>query len=1099
MRGLPTPLALLACLSLLLAPAVRAQSTDAPADASAALRWRSIGPTRAGRARALAGVPSQRNVFYAGYDNGGVWRTTDYGSTWEPLFDAQSTGSIGAIAVAPTNPDIIYVGTGAGIIRPDLSVGDGMYKSTDAGATWTHLGLRDTQMIAQVEVDPTHPDRLFVAALGHPYGPNEERGVFRSTDGGATFEKVLYKDPYTGGNDVRLDPHDPNVVYAALWQQQEGFRESLAFGGAGGGIFKSTDGGTTWTQLRDGLPAVIEANLAIAPSNSQVVYAMVAGVSGDDAEGRTRGAVALYRSNDAGTHWTLVDGPGVTGHAMDDRPLGRIGGGDLPTITVDPSDENVIYSASVVMWRSEDGGVTWSAVRGAPGGDDYQKIWINPEDPNIVFTVTDQGAVISANRGASWSNWYTQPTAAMYHVTTDNAFPYRVCGGQQDSGSACVDSRSMDGEITFHDWHPVNIQEYGMAAPDPRDPNIVYGSARTTVSRYDRRTAQSSAVGPSAEARGSAYGRNVRTMPLVWSPANPDVLFYTSNAVWKSTDRAHSWTRVSPDLARASWAVPATAQHYAGDVTPSPQGAITALAPSPRDVNVLWAGTDDGNIQVTTDGGAHWTNVTPKAIAPWTRIFNMDAGHFDTRTAYAAANTLRIDDLRPHFWRTHDGGKTWTEIDAGIAPGAVANSIREDPRVPGLLYAATDAQVWVSYDDGDHWHSLRLNMPAVSVRDIQVKDDSTCLCADLIAGTHGRGFWVLDDITPLRQQAAVAAARDAYLFRPATAVRVRFGTNEPTPWPPELPAGENPPAGGIIDYYLARDASGPVTLEILDAQGTVVRSYSSEDSVLTPHPALNHEQYEQECEKTPGASFCRIPLYWPAPPTRIGTRRGMHRVSWDLHYDPVDMHEAVQGTDVPATGAVPHHSYPSVEAPWAAPGRYTVRLTVNGKRYEQPLTLRLDPRVRTPQPALAQLAALSREMWDGATAAHRAYEQARALAAVLDTATGAEVAPFKAQLDSLAPAPESSGRAPFRRRGASAPARSLNAASEAMMNASLPMQAADVAPTASQVAECNRARAAAASVMARWHTLSTSGLAAMNAKRRAAGRSAIVLPAGGAG
>jgi photosystem II stability/assembly factor-like uncharacterized protein len=466
--------------------------------------------------------------------------------------------------------------------------------------------------------------------------------------------------------------------------------------------------------------------------------------------------------------------PSQQGRATDGRPMGRIGGGDLPTLTVDPKNENTVYSASTVMWRTEDSGYSWTAVRGAPGGDDYQKIWINPNDPTIIFAVADQGAVVSANRGVSWSNWYTQGTAAMYHVTTDNAFPYRVCGGQQDSGSACVASRSDDGMITFHDWHPVNIQEYGIAAPDPRDPDMVYGSMRNNVSRYDRRTAQTTYVGP--DFGSPAYARNVRTMPLGFSPARPDVLFYASNAVWKSLDHGSNWTRISPDLTRSTWAVPSTASHYASTVDVEPAGALTALALSPRDVNVLWAGSDDGSVQVTMNGGVSWTNVTPTVAAPWARIFNIDAGQFDTRTAYAAVNTLRLDDMNPHFVRTHDGGKTWTEINTGIAPGAVANSIREDPRVKGLLYAATDLQVYVSYDDGDHWESLRLNMPAISVRDITVKDDSTCHCSDLVVGTHGRGFWILDDITPLRtvtpavlaSEASLLPIRDAYRFRPIT-------------------------------------------------------------------------------------------------------------------------------------------------------------------------------------------------------------------------------------------------------------------------------------------------------------------------------------------
>ncbi len=1061
---------------------------------SGEMRWRAIGPVRAGRARALAGVPTQPNVFYVGFDNGGVWRSTDYGSTWVPLFDDQPTGSIGAIAVAPSNQDIIYVGSGAGIIRPDLATGDGVYKSTDAGKTWTHLGLRETAMIANIAVDPTNPDRLFIAALGHPYGPNVERGIFRSLDGGKTFEKVLYKDEYTSGNDVAIDPSDPNTIYAGLWQQQQSFREGDEFGGAGNGIFKSTDGGTTWTHLTDGLPDAIEANIAIAPSDPDVVYAMVAGVppAGSNVQARpTTGIVNFYKSTDKGAHWQLA--ADTTARPLDQRPLERIGGGDLATLAVDPKDPNVVYSTTIVLWRTEDAGKTWSAVRGAPGGDDYQKTWINPLDPDILLVVSDQGAVVSANRGASWSNWYTQSTAAMYHVSIDDAFPYRVCGGQQDSGSGCVDSRSMDGEITFHDWHPVNIQEYGIAAPDPRDPDMVYGSARTNVSLYNRKTGQTTNVGPSQAQRGTDFNRNVRTMPIIWSPVDHTTLYYTSNAVWKSTDHAHGWTRISPDLARATWEVPATAGKYATSVTPTPLGAITALSPSPKSLSVIWAGTDDGTIQVTMDGGAKWTNVTPAGIKPWTRIFNIEAGHFDTRTAYAAANTLRIDDMNPHFWRTHDGGKTWTEINSGIAPGAVVNSIREDPRKPGLLYGATDTQVWVSFDDGDHWESLRLNMPAISVRDLQVKDDSSCLCSDLVAGTHGRGFWILDDVTSLRQMAEARAAKEAYLFRPAVAVRVRFGTNEPTPWPPEVAAGENPPPGGIIDYALAADAAGPVALDILDASGAVIRSYSSNDSLLTVDPAVDPSQYNKICQQNPEAPHCSLPLYWPAPQSRLSTKAGMHRFSWDLSYDPVgDKGPRGEGG---ATGAVPHRTYPDQVAPWAPPGQYRVRLSVNGHRYTQPLTLRLDPRVRTPATGLAQLAQLSREMYRGAVAAHAAYAQARALVARLDSAGGPDALAFKARVESLAPAPTPAPRGfgGFPRRGPPPPSTLANL-SQTMLGAAMAMQNADVTPTAGQVAACDSARARSRGVMARWTTLRTTGLGALNAKRKAAGLPAVVVP-----
>src|SRR5262245_11618753 len=537
------------------------------------MRWRSIGPPRAGRARAAAGVRSQPNVFYIGFDNGGVWRSTDYGSTWKPLFDEQTTGSIGAIAVAPSDPNIIYVGSGAAIIRPDLATGDGMYKSTDAGKTWTHLAqLRDTAMIANVDVDPSNPNRVFVAALGHPYGFNKERGIYRSTDGGATFQQVLYKDEYTSADDVRIDPSDPNIVYAALWQQQQSYIEGGGFGGSpdgnAGGIFKSTNGGTTWNKLAGGLPDVLQTNLAIAASNPKTVYAIVAGAAAPAAGGGRAGrggagggTTAIYKSTDGGDHWSLAAGT----RTPDPRPLARIGGGDLPTLAVDPKNPDVVYSCSTVFWRSEDGGATWSAVRGAPGGDDYQKAWINPNNPDILIVVSDQGGVVSANRGASWSNWYTQPTAAMYHVSTDNAFPYRVCGGQQDSGSACVDSRSNDGEITFHDWHPVNIQEYGEAAPDPKNPDLVYGSQRTGVSLHNRKTGQTKAVGPNlagADANGQTFNRNVRTMPIEWSPVNPNLLFYASNAVWKTIDGGAHWTRISPDLARQTWNAPKSAGKY---------------------------------------------------------------------------------------------------------------------------------------------------------------------------------------------------------------------------------------------------------------------------------------------------------------------------------------------------------------------------------------------------------------------------------------------------------------------------------------------------------------------------------------------------------
>jgi photosystem II stability/assembly factor-like uncharacterized protein len=812
--------------------------------------------------------------------------------------------------------------------------------------------------------------------------------------------------------------------------------------------------------------------------------------------------VGFYKSTDAGEHWALaVNGPdGKPIRTADPRPLGRIGGGDLPTIVVDGKNENVIYSASTVMWRTEDGGLNWSAVRGAPGGDDYQRVWVNPMHPDILIVISDQGGVISANRGLSWSSWLTQPTAAMFHVTTDNAFPYHVCAGQQDSGSACVNSRSLDGLITIRDWTPVNIQEYGVAAPDPRNPDMVYGSARQGVSVWNRSTHQTTQVGPDMSAKGpngEAYNRNVRTMPLNWSPVNPDVLFYASNAVWKTLNRGKSWTRISPDLARQTWDVPASAGKYASTVKPAPLGTITALSPSPKDVNVIWAGTDDGNVQVTFDGGAKWSNVTPAAMKPWTRIFNIEAGHFDKLTAYAAANTMRIDDMRPHFWRTHDGGKTWTEINTGILENYPANTIREDPRVKGLLYAGTDGQVWVSYDDGDHWQSLRNNMPAISVRDLTVKDDSICQCSDLVIGTHGRGFWILDNITPLRQQAAMAKAAEshaAYLAKPATALRIRFGLNDPTPFPPEIPGGENPMEGAIIDYFLPHAASDG-KLEVLDAKGVVVRTFSSKDPVLNPHPALDRAAYDKICQKNPNATFCGLPLYWPGAPMVLGAESGMHRFAWDMRYQSAPVEDVNSAGDVDATGAVAGHAPLPDNAPWAAPGTYTVRLTVDGAALTQPIAVKLDPRVKTPVAAITQVSTLSREMWDGANAARAAFTQARALSAQL-ASLGADAESFKASVDSLAPAPAArGGRGGFGRRfGGGVAAPTLANVSTTLMGAAMSLQGADVAPTDAQVASVGHARTQLAEVLKKWQALKTTGLAAFNAKRKAAGQSAVTLP-----
>ncbi len=573
---------LLLCLIPGLAPQAQAQSIDTKLLGE--MQWRNVGPFRGGRTRAVSGVPSQPNVFYIGAVNGGVWKTNDFGRTWQPIFDQQPTGSIGAIEVAPSDPNVVYVASGEGLHRPDLSVGDGIYKSTDAGATWTHLGLRDGQQISQMAIDPHNPNRLFVAVAGHPYGPNPERGVFRSTDGGQTFQKVLYKDENTGAAGVRIDPSDPNIVYATLWEAREGPWENGEWNGTGGGIFKSTDGGTTWQQLAGGLPnGIVQAYVTIAQSDPKRLIAVVA----------TKEKVDLYRSGDAGATWSTV--------TTDARPKTRIGGGDLPVPLIDPKNPDVIYVTSTVTWKSTDGGVTWSGFRGAPGGDDYQNIWINPNDPNVIVITSDQGAIVSVNGGQTWSSWYNQPTAQMYHVNADNAFPYRLCSGQQESGSACISSRGNDGEITFRDWHPVAAEEYGYVVPDPLDPDTVFGGKLT---RYDRRTTQAQNIMPVP--LGSPDFRVIRTEPIVFSPFDPHLLYFAANTLWATRDGGQSWKQMSPDLTRKTWDVPATVGIFRSEPTAQPKqrGVIYALAPSPVEQNRIWAGTDDGLIWITTDNGS---------------------------------------------------------------------------------------------------------------------------------------------------------------------------------------------------------------------------------------------------------------------------------------------------------------------------------------------------------------------------------------------------------------------------------------------------------------------------------------------------------------
>lgn len=867
------------------------------------MRWRLIGPFRGGRTVAVSGVPSQPGVFYFGAVDGGVWKTTDYGNTWKPIFDHEPTGSIGALAVAPSDPDILYVGSGEGLRRPDLSTGDGIYKSTDGGRTWTHLGLREGQQIGAIAVDPHNPGRLFVAVNGHPYGPNPERGIYRSLDGGRSFQRVLYKGDNVGAMQVALDPQNPEIVYADLWASR--YTPWSLFEGPGSGLYKSTDGGTVWKPLTQGLPdwrhdRVGRIGFGIAPSDPNRIYALV--------DARVHGGV--YRSNDAGATWQLIN--------TNPRLWGR--GFDFAGITVDPANPDVVYDANTSTYRSEDGAHTFIPMKGAPGGDDYHTVWIDPLRRNIIMLGVDQGATISVNGGRTWSSWYNQPTAQIYKVSTDNAFPYNVYGGQQESGSVGISSRGPDGAITLRNWHPVGAFEYADVAPDPLHPDIIYGAGGGAVTRYDKRTHVDQNVGPQMLGRKLRFRR---TMPLVFSPVDPHALYLGANVVLKTIDGGRHWQTISPDLTRRPQASTPTLGSFTdsdyGNANPD-GGVVYALSPSPLDANLLWAGTDDGRIWVTRDGGAHWTNVTPPQLKPWWKVSSLDASHFDPNTCYAAINTMRLDEMQPHLFRTHDGGKTWTEIDTGLPDGAATDVLRADPQRRGLLYAGTETSVYVSFNDGDQWQPLQLNLPHTSMRDLTVHQN------DLVVGTHGRSFWILDDLTPLRQLTAHVASAPAFLFKPEVAYRLQRDANTDTPLTPEMPQGQNPPSGAIIDYYLHSPASGPVSLSIYDAQGKLVRRFSSSDE-----PPESAAQL---------ARTIVVPMYWLKPFARPATTAGMHRFVWDLHY--------------PAPEVLAH-SYPisaiKGETPrepqgvLALPGQYTVKLAVGGETYSQPLNVKMDPRI----------------------------------------------------------------------------------------------------------------------------------------------------------
>jgi photosystem II stability/assembly factor-like uncharacterized protein len=937
---------------LLLIPSFTFAQTVSP-DLFSGLQWRLIGPFRGGRVVAVAGVSGRPTTFYFGSVNGGIWKTTDAGVVWKPIFDGQPDGSIGAIAVAPSDPNTLYAGTGESDIRSDLSSGNGIFKSTDAGQTWTHLGLEDTRQISRIVVDPRDPNVVYVGALGHAYGPNAERGVYKSEDGGVHWTRVLDQGPDIGVSDLAICSGNPDLLFAGTWHTKRPPWSTYGpIDGPGGGLYRSQDAGKTWTRLADsGLPAGDwgRVGVDVAP-DAHRVYALI--------EAKKSG---LYRSDDGGTTWTLANAdPRLTSRAW-----------YFNNITIDPQNPDVVYIPNVALYRSEDGGKTISVVRGAPGGDDYHQIWVDPRNDASMVLGTDQGTTISLDRGETWSSWYNQPTAQLYHVITDNQFPYVVYGAQQDSGSAAVISRTDHGQITPRDWFPSGPSESGYIALDPDDPSIVYLSGTYgTVSRFNRRTGLSQDITPwPVPIFGTEI--NQRKYRAPWTPvlvSSPDhkTLYYGSQFVMKTVDGGLHWDLISPDLTGAAkFAAKPEGPPTLENAKERGYGVVSSIAPSGLSHELIWAGTDTGLIHITRDGGKTWKNVTPPELRDWSRISLIEASHFDPAVAYVAVDRSRLDDQTPYIYRTHDYGATWKLVDQGIPAPAFLRAVREDPRTRGLLFAGTELGVYVSFNDGDLWQPLQLNLPVTSIRDLAIHGD------DLVAATHGRSFWILDNITPLRQAPEIARSGNAWLFRLATAVRIDNDTFVGTPLPPEEPTAENPPAGAMIDYVL-RSPAKSITLEVFDAQQHLVRRFSSEDQIASKQASLP------------------IADRWLPRMQVLAKTPGMHRFLWNLAWS--DSSGAALDDD---------GDFRRPSGPKTVPGTYRLRLTVDGEVHNQSLQVIMDPRSPATLEVLKQQFQLGHQIFSETVEARRAMNEINSTQKQLASAqhgTAAHDAQFSALL-----------------------------------------------------------------------------------------------------
>jgi photosystem II stability/assembly factor-like uncharacterized protein len=1018
------------------------------------LKWRLIGPFRAGRVLAVAGIPGDTRHFYFGAVDGGVWATQDAGRTWQPIFDGEPDGSIGALAIAPSDPSTIYVGTGEADMRSDIAHGNGVYRSADAGGHWKFVGLADSRQIGRILVDPRDPAVVFVAALGHAYGANEERGVFRSKDGGEHWSKVLFENADTGAIDLAFRPGAPETIYAALWQtRRPPWSVYPPSNGPGSGLYISKDGGDTWTRISgNGFPASPgRIGLAVAPSRPDRLYALVDGA---------RDEGGLYRSDDGGTHWAHV--------SKDSRIWNR--GWYFSGLTADPKNADRVYVMDTIVLRSDDAGQHFVAQKGDPTGDDFHSMWIDPIDSNRQILGVDQGTLITLNGGATWSSWFNQPTAQIYHVSTDSRFPYWVYGAQQDSGAVALPSRTdgIDG-ITMRNFHEVTAgDESGMIAPDPRDPTIIYGG---TVSRLDLRTGQTRDVDPTL-AYPAIHTRGAWTLPLAFSKRGRKMLYFADQRLFRTADGGGHWAPVSPDLTRPDAGVPANLDAPTAaddDHVSKRRGVIYTIAPSPLAADTLWVGTDDGLVWRTHDAGAHdagahdagahWENVTPPALTPWSKVGGIEVSHFDPATAYLAIDRHRLDDDTPYIYRTADDGRSWTRIDAGIARDAFVNVVREDPVTRGLLYAGTERGMFVSFDDGAHWQPIQQNLPMTSVRDIDVHG------ADLVIATHGRGFWIMDDVSALRQMGSVHG--EAALFKPEAAIRLRPSGFTGTPSPKDEPMADNPPDGALIDYALPAGVAGPVTLTILDAQHQVVRSFSSAD----PHPPPDPSKLEFASE-------------WLPPRATVAAAPGMHRFVWSLRYPSL----------TPAS-----EPGPRPDGVWAPPGRYSVELDVGGRRYAQPLQVEPDPRVLVSAAALQREFLLARDIDQAGEQAAAARGQARKLLEALEPRL-AEPGALQVEIASLfAKALVLSGSSPPSHPPNAArlkPLRtdSLEALSVKLEKLEDAVDGADADPGPDARAGYAALSRMLTATLAEWHRFLDQDLSTLNRKLGAAGQSPIAAP-----